>query len=238
MKPQQSPECSSWPHIGTKSGGGIRSATSKAEVLKSLQKCLCCVRTLSLPGPPENVEDWRSEEPQLRRESSQCVSIWTVKQTTGLGVWKRMIERFGEVGERELVLVVSVRCGNERDMTVLTHCEHLYMLHQWVFIGKFISEQPKLVLNSEKHTNCQTAKNAKYSNFSSSNCYGSNLLTRTNATGFPVTLNYKTASQFEDRLDSRARRFLRMLVSSLGKWSMFLSLFTCSSCIILHSPVA
>ena len=61
-------------------------------------------------------------------------------------------------------------------------------------------------------TNCQTAKNAKNSNFSSSKCYGSNLLTRTNATGFPVTLNYRTASRFEDRLDNRARRFLRMLV--------------------------
>ena len=30
--------------------------------------------------------------------------------------------------------------------------------------------------------------------------------------GFPVTLNCRTASQFEDRLDCRARRFLRMLV--------------------------
>ena len=27
-----------------------------------------------------------------------------------------------------------------------------------------------------------------------------------------MTLNYRTASRFEDRLDSRARRFLRMLV--------------------------
>ena len=59
-----------------------------------------------------------------------------------------------------------------------------------------------------KITYCQTAKNAKNSNFSSSNCHGPNMLTRTNATGFPVTLNKRTASLFEDR----ARRFLRMVV--------------------------
>ena len=79
-------------------------------------------------------------------------------------------------------------------------------------VGKFTSRQSKLVLNSKKNlTNCQTVKNAKNSNFSSSKCYGPKLLTRTKATGLPVTL-YGTASRFEDRLDRRARRFLRMLV--------------------------
>ena len=68
---------------------------------------------------------------------------------------------------------------------------------------------PKL---KEKLTHFQTVKNAKNSNFSSSNCNGPNLLTRTNATSFPVTLNYRTASRFEDRLDSRARRFPQTLV--------------------------
>ena len=69
---------------------------------------------------------------------------------------------------------------------------------------------PKL---REKFTNFQTVKNAKNSNFSSSICHGSNLLTRTKATSLPVSLNKnRTASQFEDRHDSQARRFLRMLV--------------------------
>ena len=31
-------------------------------------------------------------------------------------------------------------------------------------------------------------------------------------TSFPVTLDDRTASRFQDRLDSRPRRFLRMLV--------------------------
>ena len=54
--------------------------------------------------------DGRSEEPQLRLESSQCT----------YGSW---VNRPGSVGEddskigEEGVLVVSVRCGKERDMT-------------------------------------------------------------------------------------------------------------------------
>ena len=61
-----------------------------------------------------SVGDWRSEERQRRRESSQCL----------YGSWDNMLGcveeddcKIGEVGERELVLVVSVRCGKERDMT-------------------------------------------------------------------------------------------------------------------------
>ena len=61
-----------------------------------------------------HVGHWRSEEPQLRRESSQCT----------YGSWDNRLGCVGEddckieeVGERELVLVVSVRCGKERDMT-------------------------------------------------------------------------------------------------------------------------
>ena len=84
------------------------------------------------------------------------------------------------------MLMVSVRCGKERDVMksdqtvqcdVLTYCAQLYMLYERVFcshfpsvVGKFISRQPKLALNSD---------------FSSSNCYGPNLLTRTNATSLP-----------------------------------------------------
>ena len=51
---------------------------------------------------PMSVGDGISEDPPLRRESSQ------VGQENC---------KIGEVSERELVLVVSVRCGNERDMT-------------------------------------------------------------------------------------------------------------------------
>ena len=67
---------------------------------------------------------------------------------------------------------------------------------------------PKL---REEFTNFQTVKNAKNSNFSSSNCYGPNLLTRTKATSLPVTRNYRIASRFENPLDSQTRRFHRML---------------------------
>ena len=35
----------------------------------------------------------------------------------GLGCEGENVGKIGEVGERELVLVVSVRCGKERDMT-------------------------------------------------------------------------------------------------------------------------
>ena len=35
----------------------------------------------------------------------------------GLGCEGENVAKIGEVGERELVLVVSVRCGKERDMT-------------------------------------------------------------------------------------------------------------------------
>ena len=103
----------------------------------------------------------------------------------------------------------TVRCD------VLTR---LYMLYEWVFCSQLPSvvwesesPQPKLVLNSEKariviRAECQGFQLLVV------NCYGPNLLTRTNATSFPVTLNERNASRFEDRLDSRARRFLRMLV--------------------------
>ena len=60
------------------------------------------------------VEDGRSEEPQLRRESSQCVfGSWDNR----LGCVEEDDCKIEEVGERELVLAVSVRCGKEPDMT-------------------------------------------------------------------------------------------------------------------------
>ena len=119
-------------------------------------------------------------------------------------------------------LNVSHACSRDEksDQTVpcdvLKPCAHLYMLCEWVFCSHCrevhlpaTENGPKL---REKFTNFQTVKNAKDSNFSSSNCYGPNLMTRTKATGLPVTVNCGTASQFEDRLDSHTRRSLRMLV--------------------------
>ena len=101
---------------------------------------------------------------------------------------------------------------------VLTHCAHLYMLYEWVFcshtpsvVGKFLSRQPKLVPNSEKNHECSDREECQEFKLLVVQL-GPNLLTRTKATGLRVTLNYRTASRFEDRLDSHTRRFLRMLV--------------------------
>ena len=69
----------------------------------------------------------------------------------------------------------------------------------------------KLVLNSEKITNCQTVKNFKSSSISSSNCFDPNLLTRTKVTSRPAIL-YRTSNQFEDQHGSRILRVLRTLV--------------------------
>ena len=62
--------------------------------------------------------------------------------------------------------------------------------------------------------NVQTVKNAKNSNFLSSNCCVPNVWTRTMATmatGFPA-LVYRTSSPFEDRLHCRILQYLRTLV--------------------------
>ena len=71
-----------------------------------------------------------------------------------------------------------------------------------------LSGQPK------KITNVQTVKNARNSNFSSSNCCVPNLFTKTmatNATGFTALVE-RTSSPSEDRLYSRILQFLRTLV--------------------------
>ena len=77
--------------------------------------------------------------------------------------------------------------------------------------ARTLARQPKLVLNSEKFTNCHKAKNAKIFQLLVVQLLRSQF-TRTNATAFPLTLNYRIASRLENRLDCRARRFLRMLV--------------------------
>ena len=53
-------------------------------------------------------------DPPLCRESLQCKYGSYAK---GLRCEGENVGKIGEVGERELVLAVSVRCGKERDMT-------------------------------------------------------------------------------------------------------------------------
>ena len=65
--------------------------------------------------------------------------------------------------------------------------------------------------NWQKIKKCQTVKNARNSNFSSSNCHGPNLLTRTKATGLPATF-CRTSSLFEGRLHSHILQFPQTLV--------------------------
>ena len=60
------------------------------------------------------VRDGISVDPPLCRGSSQGKYGSWVK---GVGCEGENVGKIGEVGERELVLVVSVRCGKERDMT-------------------------------------------------------------------------------------------------------------------------
>ena len=60
------------------------------------------------------VGDGNFEVPPLRRQSAQGIFGSCVNRSGSVGEGDFMI---GEVVERELVLVVSVRCGKERDMT-------------------------------------------------------------------------------------------------------------------------
>ena len=60
------------------------------------------------------MEDGRSEAPPLHRESSQGTYGSCVNRSGCVGEDDCMI---GEEVERELVLVVRVRCGKQRDMT-------------------------------------------------------------------------------------------------------------------------
>ena len=60
------------------------------------------------------VRDGICVDPPLCRRSSQGKYASCAK---GLGCGGENAGKIGEVGERELVLVVSVRCGKERDMT-------------------------------------------------------------------------------------------------------------------------
>ena len=76
--------------------------------------------------------------------------------------------------------------------------------------GSFISRPTETGLKLKKITNFQTVKNARNSNFSSSNCCGP-MLTRTKATGLPAAV-CRTSSLFEDRLHRHILQFLRTLV--------------------------
>ena len=52
-------------------------------------------------------------DPRNRSSAVNRRSVHKDRETTGLGVSGKI----GEVGERELVPVVNVKCGKERDMT-------------------------------------------------------------------------------------------------------------------------
>ena len=103
---------------------------------------------------------------------------------------------------------------------VLTHCAHLYVLCEWVFcsytpVGYREVHLPATEIGPKLRETSQIVRPRRMPRIPTSRrpiVTVPNLLTRTNATGFPVSLNGRTASRFEDRLDSRARRFLRMLV--------------------------
>ena len=91
-------------------------------------------------------------------------------------------------------------------------CEWVFCLHLRLS-GSSSPGQPKLVL-SNMFTSGQTVKNARYSNFLSSNCCAPNLWTRTmvtEATGF-AALVYGASNPFEDRPHSRILQFLRTFV--------------------------
>ena len=78
-----------------------------------LKKLVAHTGVLSPSLIPENVGDGNSEAPPLRRESSQGFHGSCVKKSGNV----KEDCTIGAVVERELVLVVSVRCGKERDMT-------------------------------------------------------------------------------------------------------------------------
>ena len=63
---------------------------------------------------PSSVRDGTCVDPPLCRGTSQGTYG---SSTKGLVCVGEIVGKIGEVGERELVLVVSVRCGKERDMT-------------------------------------------------------------------------------------------------------------------------
>ena len=94
-------------------------------------------------------------------------------------------------------------------------CEWVFCLHSPSVVGKCISRPTETGPNSEKkNTNGQTVKNARNSNFFSSNCCVPRLWTRTmatKATGFPAPV-HGNSSPFDDRLRSRILQVLRTLV--------------------------
>ena len=66
-------------------------------------------------------------------------------------------------------------------------------------VWKFFSSQPKLVMTLRKiFTDGQTVKNAENSNFSSSNCFGPNLTTRTKLSASSTATLCRTSILFRD----------------------------------------
>ena len=71
----------------------------------------------SLKSPANDVRDGIYVDPPLCRGTSQGVYMLRIMGLVCEGGTVGKIGQVDEMGERELVLVVSVRCGKERDMT-------------------------------------------------------------------------------------------------------------------------
>ena len=134
---------------------------------------------------------------------------------------------------------------------VLTHCWHLYMLYEWVFcshtpsvIGKFISQQPKLVLNSEK---TRIVRPRRMPRISTSRrpivtvpfCWRGRmrqvslwLWTIEPPAGSRIVAIVVLVDSFE-YLSLRSRDCWSRGIGLYSCWVIF----TCSSCILLHSRV-
>ena len=192
---------------------GVTWLDSYNELTKNVGK----TSVLHLPS----VGDGTSVDPPLRRGSSQSIRG---SCTIGLGCEGGNDWRVSEVGERELVLVVSVRCGKERDMTrgwqplfrtpmraILSREALEPRVFAWrnvIILCTVCADTPCAYMLYEcvfcSHTPSVVGKFIY--RFSSSNGYGPNLLTRTKATSLPATV-YTTSSLFEDRLNSHTLQF-------------------------------
>ena len=101
------------------------------------------------------LQDWRGW-----RESTCAGGQCQVRQRTRHDTWMTNNFRHTKVCNPEpfdpWATRVRVRKNDQTvQCDVLTHCAHLYMLYEWVvcshlpsIVGKFISRQPELVLNS------------------------------------------------------------------------------------------
>ena len=136
--------------------------------------------------------------------ANECAGESEPKSDLGLGIIEtpclfcvRLVDelqRFagGCWSEAMVARCVTHLCGQCADYLYVHKCVvrvGVLCLHPRWLSGSLSPGQPKLVLPLKKITNSQTVKNARNSNFLSSNCCGPVLWTRTmatKATGFPA----------------------------------------------------